>query len=287
MAYTYSSIKFIVPIQYRYGLAATQASDFEYQLFDGDPNTSAAFDTATTGQCSITLADTARPTWLFVDGEEQVGTTTNTGYFTPERDATALTMPAYYTEEGKAIGGWTIAGVPDAWTGFRRTTTDTTSRLSLLVSLTNGTAGTVYGVDIQVGTIAPTGTRLGYVFSEDFAFQLWNRDKKTSYSFNVDNERSASGNTFGDWTAALSNQMIKVHTFQWTDLTAAKFLVFENFLAAFGGNIEQPFVLARIASSNEAEFYRLIIQGGSLSYSVNKSGLYDVSFSAKELSVNY
>lgn len=287
---TYRDICLLVPIQYKYGLAGTQVNFASAYYYDGDPNTSSSAVTGSGTVSSMTLVSSATPTRLFVDSDAQVGTTVNTGYFTAERSTTELTIASYHAEVGKS-SYWTIS----SGTRFKRNTSLTTGELSIMLELTNSTAGTVWAVD-YTPAVTPVNTKRGYVWSEDFTVPLFLRGKKTSHSFDVDLGRTETGSLFNDWRKARSRQVVRNHSFQWSGLNHTDFTTFLDFFEAFGNNIERPFIMVRrtndgSAPNYEMEFWRLIINERSITYGRgkgnDKTNLYDVSFTATEQRIDY
>lgn len=279
---SYRNIKFFVPLQYKYGLGETQTANIRVEAFDGDPNST--FNIGTSGQVDLVLLYEAVAKWLFVDSDAQRGTSVNTGRYIPYGDSTALTV-SYHAEYGK-----TASWESPTSTSFKRKTTDSTSELSVAVNLSNMTAYGTYKMDINL-VISPLGTKRGIIWSEDFSVPLFNRESRTGYSFD-EVERGLTGNSIDAWGRARNQQMRVTRSFQWTGLTAAQFAVFMDFLEAFGGNIQQPFVMARgyaagTSTDFEMDFYRLIINSDSVTWAENKSGLYEFGFSARELRVDY
>jgi len=282
---SYRDIKLIVPIEYKYGLDANQTANFFPELYDQDPNTSSS-SVGTSGITDITLVNECIPKWLFVDSDAQKGTITDTGYFVPYRSATPISINSHHSEYGKS-GAWSFP----TGTSFKRNTSDSTTELSILLNLSNSTLATLFKVDLTA-TLSPSNTKRGYVWSEDFTVPLFNRDKKTVHSFDIDNERSLSGNSIDDWSFAQDAQVKRVHTFVWKGLTDMQMDVFDNFFDAFGGNINQPFIMVRMYNAGtgidyEMQFWRLIIDERSIKSSVSRSSLHELSFSATELRVNY
>ena len=266
---TYRDICLLVPIQYKYGLAGTQVNISSALYYDGDPNTSSSLISSTSNS-SITLVSSATPTRLFVDSDAQVGTTVNTGYWTAERGTTELTIASYHAEVGKS-SYWTIS----SGTRFKRNTSLTTGELSIMLELTNSTAGTVWNVDYNL-VLSPAPTKRG--------------------SFDVDLGRTETGSVFNDWRKARSRQVVRNHSFQWSGINHTDFTTFLEFFEAFGNNIERPFIMVRrtndgSAPNYEMEFWRLIINERSITYGRGKghekTNLYDVSFTATEQRIDY
>lgn len=283
---SYRNIQLIVPIQYYYGLNKTQTDASEMPFFDGDPRT--AWTTFTTGDADITVNTAVAAKWCFFDGDEQIRTS-GTGTYNVERAGTTVAITAFHPQYGKSAA-WTVA-TPD----FYRNSTNTEQFQSALIQLNNSTAATQWGIDIQgIMTTTYEYTKRGIVFSEDFTVPLFNRKHRLSESFKPAASRTQTGNDFSDWRAAASTQAIVVHEFSWSELTQAQFNVFQNFFNAFNGNIQQPFVMARLrndgsAPNYEMDFWRLLIQDDSIqiSKSTGDSPRYSLSFTAQELLINY
>lgn len=285
---SYRSIQLIVPIQYAYGVHKTQTDGtIDMPHYDQDPRTYSSM--SLTGDSDLSTVDSVAAAWCFWDGDEQ-RRVTGTGSFNVEGNGTTIALTSYHAEKNKTAS-WTIS-TPN----FHRNNTDTTTYQSLLLKLNNTTAYAKWGVDIVGAMLTTAGNRRqrGIYFSKDFAVPLFNRKHRASGSFPQAASRTRTGNDFSDWVAARSAQAILIHEFNWTDLTVAQYTVFENFSNAFGGNIQQPFVMVRIlndgsAPNYEMQFWRLLIQDESLQ--INKTtgspARYSVSFTAQEQLINY
>lgn len=276
------SIQMVVPIQYKYGVAATQTDNLDMPFFDQNPNT--YYSLGSFGDCDLTTIDSVAAKWLFVDSDAQYRAS-GVGYYNVEANGSAMTLSDFHAEVGET-SYWTFDS-----SKFYRNNTHTTGELSALIKLTNSTAYTKYGIDI-ISTMLSGNNKRGYIFSEDFPVPLYNIGHKQSESFKTDNERTSTGNDFSDWIAAADNQPIIIHEFEWTNLTATELAQIEAFLDAFNGNIQQPFIMVRILDEGttpnfEMEFWRLVPQDAVISINKDKSNLYSFSLTAQEQLVNY
>lgn len=285
---SYRSIQLIVPIQYYHGLHKTQTDSTaaEMQLFDGDPRTYGQVGSA--GDADMICVDTATPKWCFVDGDEAIRTS-GTGTMNIEGNGNTIALTSYHAEVGKS-SAWTVS-TPN----FYRNNTNTEQFQSLLLKLNNSTAYAKWGFDnIGVFTTTYKQRKRGFWFSKDFAVPLFDRKHSQSESFKTAAERTRTGNIYDDWRAARYNQAISIHTFKWSDLTVAQYGVFEDFMDAFGGNIQQPFVMCRITNEGtpdnyEMQYWRLIIQSESIEITKTKGSpaRYSLTFTAQEQLIDY
>jgi hypothetical protein len=276
------SLQLIVPVQYASGVAASQTDSLEMPFFDQNPNTT--YTIGTFGDCDITLQSSVIAKWLFVDSDAQYRST-GTGYYQVEGDGSAVALYDFHAEVGKT-SYWTFDSAK-----FYRNNTLTSGELSALIKLNNATVYSKYGIDI-ISTMSPGNTKRGYIFSKDFAIPLYVRGHKSNESFKTTTERTRSGNDFVDWIEAQEMQPIVIHDFQWDNLTATQLGVFEDFIEAFNGNIQQPFIMVRILDSGsspnyEMEFWRLVPQDAVIGVDKNNSNLYSFRLTAQEQLVNF
>ena len=280
----YTSCKFLIPAQYKYGLSRTQTSwtsdQYGAWAYDMDFSTAGTLPTPPSS-ISITFGQACVLNQLFVTWEGRRNT--GTRVFNPQLEASNIAIAGYTPEYGTSTywdSTTTVGFVKD-------TSASSLDRSSCLFNLTNTSSGDDYSIYLNG---AMTGTKNFYhiVWSETFALPLWDRGASLGMSFSQTQSRTAHDNLFDAWKRSKTFYVETSRTLKWTGLTAAQWLVFKNAFLAFGDSIKKPFVVARItdAGAADADFanavqyeaeFQVVAMRSDPQYSKDRSGLYSVT----------
>lgn len=285
----YTSCKFMIPAQYKYGLSASQpgwsSTSYGSYLYDYSVSTFGLFPSST-GSLYITFNTPCSLNQLCVlcKGRRSPGS----GYIVPVCAGSALPIPSYNPDYGNS-NFWLLSGT----TGFYKPNiTGSSTNISwCLFNLTNSGSDVAYEMDIQGGSYGGSNAWYHVVWSETFSLNLWNREASLNMSFSQPLAKTSHENSFDSWGRVKSFQVETRRHLEWSGLTSIQFGVFESAFLAFGDSIKKPFVIARITDAgsgvnNEAEFM-LVCMTSYPKYSKDKSGLYSLSLDLVEINSVY
>lgn len=284
----YTSCKFLIPAQYKYGLAASQTgwTNMLYgsNLYDMSLDTFGSFP-STTGSLYLSLVTPCALNQLCVYMYSRRNT--GTGYIVPKRGSTALAIGSYNPEYNYS-SHWSLDGTS---TGFYRTSSAANLYSWALFNLTNSTTDDDYELDIQGGIYVGSQITNSIIWSETFSLPLWDSGAALGMSFSQPVPATAQANVFDSWKRAKSFQVETSRQLKWSGLTAIQFGVFESAMLAFGDSVNKPFVIARLTdagsgSNYEAEFIEVCITSKP-QYEKSASGLYTVTLDLVELNRAY
>ena len=272
-----SSVRFLIPIQYRRG-GGSLASATYAGAFDGDRNTTCdAYGTIS--DISITGLDGGGVCkYLFVDTHST--SFTSGSYFVQINGSLASLASPYFYEEYGYTGQFTRAG------SLIRRYTGSGSR-SVLISINNSTATT--GVKLNVSSVSGANPLVtGLIFSEDYSLPLYDQGYSVSVGFPAKDNRTPTGFLSHDISFAKSIQAIETVSFTWSGLTGSQAYICTEIVKAFGGNIRRPFCIVVINDDNTlGDIWHLLIAEDTVTLPDNEKGEYTFSFSANILNISY
>ena len=276
--YTYpqSEVLLLVPMQYRAGGIVTAG----YELYDGNRDTTYT-TTGTISNLTISgLNGKCTCSYCLLDN---VSTYYTSGGWQFKINGSSKTPLSPYLYE---VSGYT-GQYSRATTNIRRYTVSSYGELPVLVRLTPAT----FVTDCTLYCNAISGgspTVRGVIFSESFNLPMYDVGWSGSIDFPQMDSRTKTGVLGHDMSTAKSVQAQESYSFHWSALTSAQVDVVDDFVDAFGGNVQQPFALVVLKGDDTMlEPLHLLIDSSTVSISESDNGSYSFGFSAKRLNVTY